>query len=244
MSLALALFVLYACRVAFTAFLPSRRQTHHEHQETSTTTPDEKSWDITKVKSNPRDLHDVCETIFLLRQVVVPDLIPEILDLAEYWIVTSAARASRSAEVTQSNAGRAYVIASLPEYLPLGSVRKIAFSTVSRDQGWSSYPAQHGTYENSNTWFEVVVYEPDPYQLAKIVTPRMRIISNIHAGKEWIKHDVVWTHDSENDEVRSLMANMKGGQRIALTAWALYPGWKNNVSSASIDIYTPRVRRG
>jgi hypothetical protein len=241
MSFALALFVLYGCRVAFTAFLPSRRRTHHERQQART---GEKSWDITKVKSYPRDLHDVCETIFLLRQKIVPDLIPEVLDLAEYWIVTSAARASRRAEFTQSNAGRAYVIASLPDYLPVGSVRKIAFSTVSRDQGWSSFPEQHGTYENSNTWFEVVVYEPDPYELARVVTPRMRIITNVHAGKEWKKHDVVWTHDDEDEEVRLVVKGIKGGQRVALTAWAQYPGWKNNVSSASVDIYTPKVRRG
>lgn len=239
-SFALILFAIYASKAAFMIFMPSRRGSPQGRPLPN----GERSWNITKVKSYPRDLRDVCEVIFLLRQVLVPDLIPDVLDMAEYWVVTSAARASRKAEFTQSNAGRAYVVASLPEYLPPGSVRKVVFSTVSRDQGWSSFPAQHGTYENSNTWFEVAVYEPDPYEFAKIVAPRMKIVTNIHAGKEWKKHDVVWTHDSSDEEVRSLIANMRGGQRIAITAWAQYPLWRNNVSSASIDIYTPRFRRG
>lgn len=236
MFFGLALFVIYVCKVTFVSFVVPRKR--------PLTRTGEKSWDVTKVKTFPRDLHDVCEAIFLLRQLVVPDLIPDILDLAEYWVVTSAARASRRAEFTQSNAGRAYVIASLPDYLPASSVRKIEFSTVSRDQGWSSFPTQYGTYENSHTWFEVVVYEPDAYQLANVVTPKIKITTNVHAGKEWKKHDVVWMHDSEDEQVRDLLANLKGGQKIAITAWAMYPGWKNHVSSASIDIYTPRVRRG
>lgn len=238
-SFALAILVVYVSKMVFAVFLPRRITQQPERNKTG-----EKSWDVTKVKTWPRDLHDVCEAIFLLRQVVVPDLIPDILDLAEYWVVTSAARASRRTEFTQSNAGREYVVASLPEYLPVGSVGKIEFSTVSRDQGWSSFPADRNTYQNSHTWFEVVVYEPDPYELSRVITPRMRIITNVHAGKEWKKHDVIWTYDCADEQIRQLVARLKGGQRIAITAWAMYPGWKNHVSSASIDIYAPRVRRG
>jgi hypothetical protein len=218
--------------------LLSRRSPRHERLKTK-----ERSWDVTKVKTSPRDVHAVCKVIFLLRQVTIPDLIPEILDLAQYWVVTSAARASRQAKFTASNTGQPYVMATLPEYLPRGSVRKTAFSTVSRDQGWSSYPADHNTYENSHTWFEVAVYEPDENRPASFCTG-MRVVTNIHAGKEWKKHDVVWTHDSGDERVRDVIANLKGGQRIAVTACAAYPGWENRVSSASIDIYTPRVRRG
>lgn len=203
----------------------------------------ERSWDVTKVKTSPRDLHAVCEVIFLLRQVTVPDLIPDILDRAEYWVVTSAARAYRRARISARNTGQAYVIASLTDYLPAGSVRKIIFSTVSRDQGWSSFPADHNTYENSHTWFEVAVFEPDQDSPASFC-PAIRIITNVHAGKEWKKQDVVWTYDSEDDRIRDFVTSLKGGQRIAITAHAAYPGWENRVSCASIDIYTPRVRRG
>ena len=234
----LALFLLYMGKTTLLPFVFQRSPQRRERNRTK-----ERSWDVTKVKTPPRDLHDVCEVIFLLRQVVVPDLIPDILDLAEYWIVTSAARASRRAKFTASNAGQAYVMASLPDYLPSESVRKIEFSTVSRDQGWSSFPADHNTYQNSHTWFEVVAYEADGKTPVESLAP-MNIITNIHAGKEWKKHDVVWTHDSEDRQIRDVVASLKGGQRIAITAHAQYPGWTNHVSSASIDLHTPRVRRG
>lgn len=234
-----ALALLVACIMNST--LPplfSRRRPRLERPKSKS-----RSWSVTKVPTSPRSLSAVCEVIFLLRQVTLPDLIPSILDLAEYWVVTSAARASRRAKFTEGNVGQPYVIAALPNYLPGGSVQKINFSTVSRDQGWSSYPGDHGTYENSHTWFEVAVYEADEDRPAGVCTG-MRIITNVHAGKEWRKHDVIWTHDSEDARVRDVIANLRGGQRIAITACAAYPGWENWVSSASIDIYTPRVRRG
>lgn len=233
-----AVFLLYTGKATLLPFVFQRRPARRERNGTK-----ERSWDVTKVKTPPRDLHDVCEVIFLLRQRVVPDLIPDILDLAEYWIVTSAARASRRAKYTASTAGLAYVMATLPDYLPSESVRKIEFSTVSRDQGWSSFPADHNTYQNSHTWFEVVADEADGNTRVESFAP-VKIITNVHAGKEWKKHHVVWTHDSEDRHIRGVVASLKGGQRIAITAHAQYPGWTNHVSSASIDLYTPRVRRG
>lgn len=36
-------------------------------------------------------------------------------------------------------------------------LRKVVFTFKSRDQGWSSYYADHGTYENTWTWFDAMV---------------------------------------------------------------------------------------
>jgi hypothetical protein len=96
LSLACAFLVLYISKFTLLPFL-----SRHPNQHPKPTSTGEKTWNVTKVKKYPHDLHDVCEVIFLLRQLVVPDLIPDIMALAEYWIVTSAARASRRAVFTQ-----------------------------------------------------------------------------------------------------------------------------------------------
>lgn len=39
----------------------------------------------------------------------------------------------------------------------IGRLRKVVFTFKAKDQGWSSYIENHGTYENSWTWFEAMV---------------------------------------------------------------------------------------
>ncbi|KAJ8606185.1 hypothetical protein MRB53_041127 [Persea americana] len=67
----------------------------------------------------PRDARDIYKTTFLLRQRLVPDLIPQILELAEYWTEISV---KRSAEIrvddTSAARQRPYLV------LPLDPARR------------------------------------------------------------------------------------------------------------------------
>jgi hypothetical protein len=118
----------------------------------------------------------------------------------------------------------------------LHPVRKVVFTITSKDQGWSSSPGSHGTYENSWTWFEAVVrdkiHEPSEGKI---------IVQNVHAGQEYKTHVVTWTFDAEDDDERIWVRNLKRGQHVDIVLWARYPGWENHVASARIDIFTAMV---
>jgi hypothetical protein len=141
-------------------------------------------------------------------------------------------------------------------------VRKIIFTVESQDQGWSDYPQFHGTENESFTWFEAVVREPSQPVYQDILRareevdyderrrddipepPRGReVCKNVHAGREWRRKSVAWSGgDSEDEETRTWVGNLKRGQVVDFTVWARFPGWRNRVRAASIKVYLAAVR--
>ena len=190
----------------------------------------------------PRTPSDVYYAAFLLRQVLVPDVIPQILDLAEYWPYNEV-ETNEERRVTRQNRGQIYLVCPVPDQIGPSSIRKVVFTVTSHDQGWSSYPQFHGTYEGSWTWFEAVIFEPDAYSLANVMVPARKIITNVHADRRDKTHIVEWCYDALDQDERSLLKELKCGRRVAITAWADFPGWENLVSGAKIEIYFSCVRR-
>lgn len=137
------------------------------------------------------------------------------------------------------------------------------FVIESRDQGWSSYPDDHGTYRGSWTWFEAkkgdasILGEEegernsegqdlhsdlnvrDPAELPSMVEGR-EIVRNIHAGQLWHKHVISWAADDE-DANGEWVRDMKRGDVIVLSAHARFPGWTNRVRNAKIAVYTAAI---
>lgn len=134
----------------------------------------------------------------------------------------------------------------------------------SRDQGWSSYPDDHGTYRGSWTWFEVEKGDASilrgteqegegeeqnlhPDNDARDPTSQpssakgQEIVRNIHAGKTWHKHIISWAADDE-DATGKWVREIKRGDVIVLSAHARFPGWTNRVRSARIAVYTAAIR--
>jgi hypothetical protein len=69
------------------------------------------------------------------------------------------------------------------------SVRRIAFATVSHDQGFSNTADQHGgTYTESSTWFDACVITPSGHDRV----PRRHIQANVHAIFEFKTHINRW----------------------------------------------------
>ena len=178
---------------------------------------------------------------------MIAGCIPPILDFADHW-VKSSVRRDWKITVTRNDMGQnsqgqkegLRYLSSAPigiQHLSeLHPVRKVVFTITSKDQGWSSSPGSHGTYENSWTWFEAVVrdriHEPGEGKI---------IVRNVHAGQEYKTHVVTWTFDAEDDDERIWVRNLKRGQHVDIVLWALYPGWENHVASARIDIFTAMV---
>ncbi len=206
----------------------------------------------------PHNVRDVVHVYFLLRQLTIPDLISLILDFAQYWIRLRTSRA-RCIEVTQ---GEVQYLSTPPLISPLRHpVRRIIFTVQSHDQGWSSYPQYRGTYEHSWTWFEARalgaedgartevggggVGQEEREGEGEVMRISRMLVTNVHAKREMTEHVVVWkagvrggAEDSEGEFVRSLT----GGERVAVVAKAVFPGWVNHVESLNIDLFCAAVR--
>jgi hypothetical protein len=108
--------------------------------------------------------------------------------------------------------------------IPEGTtLRKVVITVVSKDQGWSSFPSDHGTYRNSWTWFELSVGP------SKDSEERWRgeVVRNLHAHDSFKKHTI---------EIPDGGLYKKAKSGDVLTVWALakYPGWRNTVKKVKI----------
>ena len=128
----------------------------------------------------------------------------------------------REEEVIVCNSCLPY-IASQP--IPEGkTLRKVVITVVSKDQGWSNYLEDYGTYRNSWTWFELSVGSP-----SKDSGKGWRdvVVTNIHADSDFKEHSIE-IYDGELYE--------KAQSGDVLTVWALakFSGWTNTVKKATI----------
>lgn len=187
----------------------------------------------------PRDPHDVYHMAFVLSQVIVPDLVPHILDLAEYWIKASHDRREPQIYV-EHNSGRPYLAAAVSNATGPRMVRKVEISITSHDQGWSDYRPFHGTYEGSWTWFEAEILSTDS---ARRPREARELCRNVHAERRDKTHLITWRWDAEDENERNLVRSLGPDSVILVVPWARFQGWKNHVSYASVDIYAAAVRR-
>ena len=103
-------------------------------------------------------------------------------------------------------------------------LKKVVITIVSKDQGWSSYQNDHGTYRNSWTWFELSVGAPSKDSGEKW---RGEVVRNLHAHDDFKKH-VVEIMDEE------LYKKAESGDVLTVWAHAQYQGWKNTVKKVKI----------
>lgn len=102
------------------------------------------------------------------------------------------------------------------------TLKKVVITVVSKDQGWSSYPQDHGTYRNSQTWFELSV---GPSKDSEKWCGE--VVRNLHAHEDFKEHTVEMVDEE-------LYEKAKSGDVLTVWALARYPGWKNTVKKATI----------
>jgi ankyrin repeat domain-containing protein 50 len=184
----------------------------------------------------PDDAHEVYHVAFLLCQVTIPDLIPQILDLAEYWPKTFSCCQDERTYDHFRNAGARYVTARVASQIRPRMVRKVVFSIMSHDQGWCG-----NVSAGSWTWFEAQVQlsnEQEPSEFTQ-----KELFRNVIADKNYKTHEVTWRYDAEDEEERSLIRSLQTGSVITVHPWARFGGWVNHVSSANVEIYAAVVRK-
>jgi hypothetical protein len=181
------------------------------------------------------DAHDVYHVAFLLRQVIVPDLIPTILDLAEYWPKITHSRQDEQS-CYEHTAGVPYLDAPVGTMIGPRMVRKVVFSVTSHDQGWCSDPGQ-----GSWTWMVAEVQLTEDQERPDFI--QKELYRNDIAQRNYKTYVVTWRYDAEDEEESSLVRSLDSGSRISVVPWARFRGWGNHVSVATMDIYASVVTK-
>lgn len=190
------------------------------------------------------------------RPALPVEIIILILSDPSRWI--ESARYTLQGPISVTSVASSKVVVCIPP-LSSKSIRRLGsvlFTFTSKDQGWSSFHAEHGTYENSWTWFEAAVGNgitvsplgPDQDRpgedqdriwedqerriqwddLTNIKRQQLQI--NRHAGR------VAEGYQIELVAGEGILQDLKEGDEIALLAFARFQGWVNFVESASIAV--------
>ncbi|KAI4526746.1 hypothetical protein K525DRAFT_264872 [Schizophyllum commune Loenen D] len=166
------------------------------------------------------DLQDVHDILLRLR---LPDTIAsDILDFAEFWRCSSVARSEYVMMPMGSTKEKPYLLIKVPDR-PLHALTII---TDSHDQGWSSYPEEHGTYRGCFSWFDAHI--PDS-------GVRQHIQANVHASGERRRHVNTW--DCRPPDTK-WTRHLSAGNELQLVAIAWCPGWENHVYQGEIRIFS------
>ncbi|KAH9160655.1 hypothetical protein EDB89DRAFT_1812202, partial [Lactarius sanguifluus] len=108
-------------------------------------------------------------------------------------------------------------------------ISHVIIRTESHDQGWSSFPRDQGSFNNSWTWLELALVR-NPTESAPTETPPdWRIYTNLHASRTWQTNEIVL------DKSNEIIGALRPGDSLAIWAEARFPGWVNMVRSAKIE---------
>ncbi|KAI9465025.1 hypothetical protein BJY52DRAFT_1114422 [Lactarius psammicola] len=109
-------------------------------------------------------------------------------------------------------------------------ISRVVIRTESHDQGWSSFPQDQGTFNNSWTWLDLALVRDPTKSTPMEIPPDWRIYTNLHASRTWQTNEVVL--DTSNEIIGAL----RPGDSLAIWVEARYPGWVNIVRSARIEV--------
>ncbi|KAI9654070.1 MAG: hypothetical protein M1821_006781 [Bathelium mastoideum] len=113
-------------------------------------------------------------------------------------------------------------------------VDRLVFRMDSHDQGRSDYPQDYGTYRGTHTWFDAYVQFCS--QEDKVPYCR-RIQDNVHADLNFRQHTIIWSREDPDADIAECVRGIMPGDWIQIHAWAAFPGWRNSVRTAEIELY-------
>lgn len=182
------------------------------------------------------------------RPAIPTEMVLQIIDHPSRWRLVSANVASctlSEPKTISSYAGSEDIASTAPlTARQVSMLRRVAFTFRSRDQGWSSYPDDHGTFRNSWTWFEARVQRPAEYDTdgsrqsgndgGETLEPHKlsyRLQANRHAMSEPEEYRI------ELGPSDDLLGALQSGDRVILSAHAQFGGWVNHVDQAAIEMW-------
>ncbi|CAG8426749.1 unnamed protein product [Penicillium salamii] len=182
----------------------------------------------------PRNSDDVLRTFSTLRHVLPSELVLEILEFAQYWLHARVYREGIHTYDERNWRDRTPYLTSEP--IAEGRVEEIRIKIWSHDQGWSDYREDHGTYRNSWTWFELGI---EGFQGREVNTDDvdLHLATNVHAQRQTAVHEIVYRRQDSSRLIQAL----RTGDHLSIIPLSRYPGWKNTVDKASIEVYTSPI---
>ncbi|KAB8201648.1 hypothetical protein BDV34DRAFT_202268 [Aspergillus parasiticus] len=184
----------------------------------------------------PRHADDAISVFNILKQWFPSELVLEMLEYAEYWLRCRVSRADEMQYAESDCYGQPPYLTSAPIQGERSPVKKIRVTIWSHDQGWSSYPQDHGSFNNSWTWFDLKITRPvGRDDISK--DANLRLATNVHASEDTMCHEIIYRSNQNLQWVQ----NLQPDDRVSIIPRALFPGWTNFVEKACIDIYTTPV---
>ncbi|CAH7668919.1 hypothetical protein BY996DRAFT_7595577 [Phakopsora pachyrhizi] len=130
-------------------------------------------------------------------------------------------------------------------------LKRIQWKINAHDQGWSSYPADHGTFRNSWTWFEAMVTaDGDSQDLSQSSDQEdwHQICKNFHAVSEFREQTIIWKPDHSilkkiNQALLDRLSNDGNSNNsflkigITVRAVAQFPGWANTIQRVKCQFF-------
>ncbi|CAM1506115.1 Fc.00g057560.m01.CDS01 [Cosmosporella sp. VM-42] len=112
-------------------------------------------------------------------------------------------------------------------------VTRVEITTTSHDQGFSNDQARlGGTYEASNTWFEIAVITPTYHERI----PSKIFQKNVHASIQPRRHQNVWDVEANDPVKNELLASIQAGDTVQIVPRADFMLWANYVHSVECSI--------
>ncbi|EON66484.1 hypothetical protein W97_05582 [Coniosporium apollinis CBS 100218] len=190
----------------------------------------------------PQMPKDIFEAFWLLRYHTSLKSLPRsitvrVIDMAEYWMKSTCSRAEHLVlDEEKANKEPSYLSSAPIVGTRKAPVRQIVFSIFSHDQGFSSFTEDHGTYDNSWTWFDVDAAKHDG-QSMDFEGESQTLITNVHAGGTRREHRAI-CGDKPGMRQTGWMSRLEPGDTVSIRARARYQGWVNFVEEATMEIFT------
>jgi hypothetical protein len=159
---------------------------------------------------------DVIATRSILFRHLPLELVEKILDDAQYYPHSVFATTTHQFNYPLAvRDGRSLAIQTSP-IVDTEFISRVVIRTESHDQGWSSYPQDQGTFNNSWTWLDLSLVRNlnPPESAATESPPDWRIYTNLHASRTWQTKEVVL--DTSNEIINAF----RPGDSLAIYAEA------------------------
>lgn len=187
---------------------------------------------------------EIYHIVFLLRQRVIPDLIPHILHYAELF----EHQAFRVDELTTVHSGLGKEYDCLVSQ-PIKStarikcpVRRVVFEIESKEAVWERR-------DGSCCWTRFTAgILPDPKDDSISESEREHVTKGgLLNEREIGRHDsalrevktymLQWSSDSEDEDEREWVGSLANGDRLVVRASALYPGFVNKIHTVNVGLW-------
>lgn len=199
-------------------------------------------------RDSNRELLAVLSASSSPRPALPPELILQCLSDPSRWVVAWSENIDSPIVVRTTDGARvSRVLLRTPPLTARSAnlIRKIVFTFRSQDQGWSSYPQHHGTFEHSWTWFDAAVVNrsTDSVQAAGDDTNCLdALLDSPNIRRHLIQYNRHGIGTAEQYTItmypgQEIFADLEVGDQILLVACTRFPGWENHIEDAGIEIW-------